>query len=426
MSRLDGRALAAYGILGLPLAMAALPLYVHLPKFYAAEAGIALGTIAAILFATRLADAISDPLIGHWSDRTGNRRGFVLAALPLLALGMLALFHPPADPTLAVAWLTGAIVVTYLGFSMASIAYQAWGAGLSADTHERTRVTAAREAFSLVGVVTAAALPQVLGGENATGLGRFAFLFAALVCVCGAITLLAAPSPRGAPQREARLVDSVRLPLANPGFRWLVAVFVLSGIAASIPSTLVLFYIDDVLEGSAYTGGFLVLYFIAGALGMPLWVSLSRRIGKRRAWLVGMALSIAAFVWAYGLGAGDLAAYAAICVISGLGLGADLALPASLLADVVDRDPRAATRPVEGGYFGLWNLVTKANLALAAGIALPALAALGYAPGVRENLEALSITYALLPCVFKVAAAAVLYVAPLDRPQPHAMEAQVG
>lgn len=155
-------------------------------------------------------------------------------------------------------------------------------------------------------------------------------------------------------------------------------------------------------------------------------MSLSRRIGKRRAWLVGMALSIAAFVWAYGLGAGDLAAYAAICVISGLGLGADLALPASLLADVVDRDPRAATRPVEGGYFGLWNLVTKANLALAAGIALPALAALGYAPGVRENLEALSITYALLPCVFKVAAAAVLYVAPLDRPQPHAMEAQVG
>lgn len=418
--------LAAYGLFGLPLAMAALPLYVHLPKFYASDLGLSLGLIAAILFATRAIDAISDPLIGHWSDATGNRRGFVAAALPLLALGMLGLFHPPADRSLAALWLTCMVIVTYLGFSLASIAYQAWGAGLSADPHERTRVSAAREVFSLIGVVTASAMPHFLGGENAQGLGRFAVVFAVLVVVCGAATLLLAPRPPAAPPaHRVRLVDSLRTPLANPGFRWLVAVFVLSGIAASIPSTLVLFFIDDVLEASGYTGLFLVLYFLAGAVGMPLWVALSRRIGKKGAWLVGMAMSVAAFVWAYGLGAGDLYAFGAICILSGLALGADLALPASILADVVDRDARAGELRPDGSYFGFWNLIAKANLAMSAGIALPALSALGYTPGVRENLEALSITYALLPCAFKLAAAAVLALAPLAGPRRVVMEAPV-
>ena len=83
--------LAGYGLLGLPLAMAALPLYVHLPKFYAADLGISLTLVGIVLLSTRVVDALSDPLIGYWSDRTANRRGFVAAGLPLLAVGMLAL-----------------------------------------------------------------------------------------------------------------------------------------------------------------------------------------------------------------------------------------------------------------------------------------------------------------------------------------------
>ena len=108
---------------------------------------------------------------------------------------------------------------------------------------------------------------------------------------------------------------------------------------------------------------------------MPLWVWLARRIGKERAWLVSMGLSVAAFCWAFLLGQGDAAAFAAVCAMSGLALGADLALPPSILADVIDRGRRGAGALAgEGSYFGLWNLVTKANLALAAGIALPVLA----------------------------------------------------
>lgn len=404
------RQLAAYGLLGLPLAMAALPVYVHLPKFYADDLGVPLALVGAILLGTRLADAVSDPLLGYLSDRAGRRTALVAGSLPLLALGMLALFHPPADRALLAPWLAAALLVTYLGFSMATIAYQAWGAQLSTDIHERTRITAAREIFTLVGVLGAAVAPSLLGGENAQGLGRASVLFAALLVACGAVTLYAAPRPLARRADRSSILAAIGLPLANADFRALLVVFVLSGIAAAIPSTLVLFFIQDVLRAPNLTALFLVLYFLAGAAGVPLWVWLARRAGKANAWLAGMLLAIAAFVWAYLLGPGDVVAYGVICVLSGMALGADLALPPSLLADVIDRDARSrAGAAAEGSYFGLWSLVTKANLAAAAGIALPALAWLGYQPGAPAATGALSFVYCVLPCAFKLGSAAVLW-----------------
>jgi len=94
-------------------------------------------------------------------------------------------------------------------------------------------------------------------------------------------------------------------------------------------------------------------------------------------------------------------------VLSGFALGADLALPPSILADVIGR--KGAMRST-GAYFGVWTLATKLNLALAAGIALPLLAYLGYAPGSRDPqaLFALAVTYAAVPCVLKLVAIAAL------------------
>ena len=84
--------------------------------------------------------AACDPLIGHFSDRAGRRPLMVAASIPLLAIGMIGLFHPPADAALAAPWLAAMVVVTYLGFSLGSIAYQAWGAALTQDRRPGTNV----------------------------------------------------------------------------------------------------------------------------------------------------------------------------------------------------------------------------------------------------------------------------------------------
>jgi Na+/melibiose symporter-like transporter len=147
----------------------------------------------------------------------------------------------------------------------------------------------------------------------------------------------------------------------------------------------------------------LALYFIAGAASLPVWVRLSAAYGRTSAWLAAMLLAILAFAGASLLGSGDLYPFALICVASGLALGADLALPAAIAADLGERQGQA------GACFGVWNFVAKLNLALAAGLALPLLGLLDYVPGGATGLSALTFTYALLPLLFKALAAVLLW-----------------
>lgn len=84
----------ASGALGLPLAFVALPVYVHLPRYYAEVAGLSLAWLGGVLLAARLFDALIDPLLGWLADRVARPR-LLAWALPPLILGFAALLNPP-------------------------------------------------------------------------------------------------------------------------------------------------------------------------------------------------------------------------------------------------------------------------------------------------------------------------------------------
>ncbi|MFM7703825.1 MAG: MFS transporter, partial [Rubrivivax sp.] len=350
----------------------------------------------------------ADPLIGRWVDGwfAASMRRVLLAAAAasvVLALGFRALFFPAVrEGSALLAWCAATLALTYLAYSVATVLHQAWGARLCGDEGQRARVVSWREGLSLLGVLVASALPALAGLHAAT------IVFA--VSLALALALLArAPHPPPRAGGSGGSQGSLTLPWASPAFRRLLAIYLVNGIASAVPATLVLFFVRDRLQASSLEPLFLASYFAAGALSMPLWVRLVARIGLARAWLAGMVLAVLAFAWAALLGTGDVAAYTAVCVASGLALGADLALPGALLAGVIQRAGHAAR--LEGAYFGWWNFATKLNLALAAGVALPLLGAFGYTPGARDAqaLQALTLAYCLLPCALKLAAAALLH-----------------
>ncbi len=426
MARLSPSALAAYVAAALPLAAAALPVYVHAPKFYSGL-GLDLALIGTLLLAVRVLDAFSDPLLGVLADRIpqsfGGRKAMLAAAVPVVAAGMYLLFHPPLDGVGLVSWLAMSLMLVYLGLSAASISYFALGSALSQDYIERTRITAARGGAALVGVLLASAVPELLAQQHgaAAGLALFSTGFAPLLVIAVGITLLAGPAAAAAHAPLPLNVEALLAPLRNARFRRLALIFLINGVAAAIPATLLLFYVADVLQRPQLTALFLVVYFVAGAAGMPLWVRLAAATGKSRAWLLAMLMALAVFVWAYFLGPGDVAAFVVVCALSGLAFGADLALPASLLADIIDDDENKSGSRPDGAYFGLWHLLEKLALALAAGTALPLLQWLGYQPGgTAGSASALSLVYALLPCVIKFAAVLALWLAGLEsgRRQP--------
>lgn len=412
-------ALAAYAAVALPIAAAALPVHVQVPKFYS-TLGLDLAVIGAVLLGVRLLDAVSDPLLGALADRIprryGGHKAMIAGAVPALAAGLWLLFNPPGQASLLLPWLIAALVFAYSGLSAASIGHLALGSALSRDYAERTRITATRGIAALAGVLCAAAIPEwlVLRQGAADGLSWFALGYAPVLVLAAVITLRAGPGPAVQVPPRAVSFAALYLPLRNPRFRRLALVFLINGVAAAVPATLLLFFAADVLQRADLTPLFLLLYFIAGAVGMPFWVRIAARAGKVRAWLLAMVMAVAAFVWAWFLGAGDAAAFAVVCALSGFAFGADLALPASLLADLIDDDEDDRGRP-DGAYFGLWHLLEKLALALAAGITLPLLQWLGYQPGSAAGTgSVLSLVYALLPCAIKLSAAALLALTVTD------------
>ncbi|WP_295639587.1 MFS transporter [uncultured Methylibium sp.] len=396
-----------YGALGLPLAFVALPLYVVLPNHYAAQFGVPLAALGAVLLGARLLDAFADPLIGRWVDRLFARGALgvwwaaAIAALAL-ALGFRALFFPCVSGSAALLWWCAiGLAFTYLAYSVMSVVHQAWGARLGGDEGGRARVVAWREGAALVGVLVASVLPSLAGLQVAT------LVFAGLLAL-GLWLLRGAPRPavEPGPGGDAALW----LPFEVSAFRRLLAIFVVNGIASAVPATLVLFFIRDRLQAPNWEPAFLAAYFAAGAASIPLWVRAVSRFGLAASWLAGMALAIVTFGWAATLGAGDTLGFLAVCIASGTALGADLALPGALLAGVIQRAGHGGRS--EGAYFGWWNFATKLNLAIAAGLALPLLSAIGYESGARDAdaLRALTIGYCLLPCVLKLFAALLLWV----------------
>ena len=413
-----------YGALGFALAFVALPLYVTLPAHYAQQYGVPLALLGAVLLLARTLDALVDPWIGRRCDvwlngAPGRLLGWMLVAALLLVGGFTALFFPPLRGSSALlAWCALWLVVTYLGYSLLSVLHQAWGARLGGDAVQQTRIVAWREGFALAGVICASILPALFGLAITAGV-------LALALVVGLALLRLVPrmqSPTQPPTQPRQLVPAAEPALAVwrvPAFRRLLAVYVLNGIAAAIPATLLLFFVRDRLQTPGLEGLYLGAYFAAAALSLPFWLRAVARLGQARAWSLGMLLALLAFGWAAALGAGDRIAFTLVCLASGAALGADLAIPGAMLSLVVQQAGLAGR--AEGAFFGWWNAANKINLALAAGLALPLLQWLGYAPGQRSDaaLQALTLAYCVLPCLLKLSAAALLY---LFQIRPVAME----
>ncbi len=394
------RTLLLYAPLGMPLAFGALPVYLLIPHLYAKNFGLSLSLLGIILLAVRLLDAIQDPLIGLWSDRWAEhhqgRRVLILLGIPGMILGFYGLFNP--WPGMIWLSLSLSLIIFYLFFSVTSVNYQALGAELSRDYNGRTWLTTSREAGALVGVLLAAALPDLLMQQwgRVHGLEIFAGIFA--------LFLVLAVLPLQKPGMQRPVVGE-RLPwwgffaaLKHKPLRHLLIIYLLSQSANTVAGTLFFFFVDEILGAHSLAPLFLLAYFLSGALGMPLWLWLSGRFSKSLAWRLSMFVAILAFLGAFFLRSGDVWPYALICVLTGLTLGADQALPPSLLADHSDHDKRS--RP--GSYFGLFNWVGKAATALGAGLILPLLQGLGYSAG--QDLWALSFCYALVPALIKILA----------------------
>lgn len=390
-----------YASLGIPLGFMGLPLYMHLPHYYAQAFGMSLSGLGAIFLISRLVDCLLDPFLGRMLDtRSTIVRHLITAGALISGAGMLCLFSLPRmlhhAPSL---WLVaGVLIATYLGYSILSIRFYAQGVALAPTPQTAASISSWREGMLMVGIIMAAIAPSL--GLSYPGLALlFGLLLAATLWLGKRVT-----PPTPAPSAEHQ---SLRHILHCHGGLYLV--FFFNALAPAITATLYLFYMEEVLAAANLSGVYLLVYFLAAILAMPLWGRLAARYQKIPCLIASMCIAIVSFIGASQLHAGDASLFLVICIVTGVAFGADASLLPSLLSDALTK-----TNTREHAAFGIWMGISKLTLALAAGLALPVIDLLQTIAVPRE--DAIRMTYGLLPCAIK--AIALLCLIAYQRTQP--------
>jgi len=398
------------------LAGMAIPIFVYMSKFYADVVLVPLGYIALAIALARAFDAITDPLMGWLSDRTrsrlGRRRPYLALGAPLCGLAFFALFSPPASfgDLATVVWFGACFLLYFMFHTIFVIPYNALGAELTLDYHERSSLFGWRESFALVGTISAAAAPFPLILWLSSGRAAYSLLaacYAIALVVLGSLTFLRVRERRGFSTRASNpFVPGVRRALRNRPFRILLSSYVAGSVTAAIPATLLPFFIAYVIRPERdvfWTTVAITAHFVAGLISVPLWVVMSKRHGKRAAWLTAFAVAIMALGGAFFLGEGDVAGGIALLAIAGVAFGGQLLLTPSIQADVIDYDELQTGRRREAQYGALWALLPKLVAIPGAAIPLAILGNIGYRPNVEQApgvVFAIRVLFALVPAAF--------------------------
>jgi GPH family glycoside/pentoside/hexuronide:cation symporter len=447
----------AHGTLGMPLAVIGYPLAIWIPAHYSGGLGISLAMVGTILMLARLTDVVTDPLMGEisdrWRTRIGRRRPWLLIGPPLMMLGVYNLFIPGEG--VGVAYFLVWLAIFFLGATMITLPHRAWGAELSPDYHQRSRVTAGREIYVLIGLLLAAAVPMIIeiradgaavnevfttlwndaigafSGDfrekkivdraTLTGpvLEGLAWAVILLLPICAFIVLTLVKEPKAAPtETRPPFKEGLKMVLKNGPMVRVLLIVLLVHFGESSRNAVSLFFIRDIV-GVPTIGAAYFFYFVAGLAAIPFWLWLGRKIGKHRAFMCTLitvgCVSGANLLLDYG----DYLPFFLLFVVKGFCFGGLQFLPFAMLADVIDVDAARSGGRRAGTYFAFLGFTEKIAIAFGTGIALNIVGLLGFDPaggvGASTDIGVLSLrlVYCLGPVVFYGMALKLIWSYPL-------------
>ena len=431
--------MGAYGLANLPISIVLLPIVLYIPTFYSRDLGLSLAAVGVLLTLSRLTDGVTDPLIGvlsdRWRTRFGRRKPWILIGTPLMMLSIWMLFVPP--PVVTRLHLFVWISLLYLSYTLVDLPYHAWGAELSQDYRERSRVTGWREGFGYVGLIAALSIPLYVafglgmpGPRNALYGVAVAVVVALPLMVTPALLFVPEPEPEGVDRRRLGWREGLWLVWRNGPFRRLVVCFVFFVGAINMTASLSFFFVQHVIgEPFERYATFVLVYYLSSTLAIPLWLRISDRLGKHRTVVLGIAwLSL----WSAPiplLGPGDYWIFFGLMVMKGSAVGSLYFLPASMAADIVDLDTLRSGEQRTGLYFSIWGMALKGAAALGVLVATTTAAWFGFNPAIDSNTAtaklAVACLYSLIPAGLALLAVPLLWRYPLSEARQRRMRERI-
>ena len=428
-TRLSASQLLAYAAPTVALQAMMVPLLMFLPPTYSQVAGLPLAVVGAMFAIGRAFEAFTDPLIGALSDRTtasfGRRRIWMAAGVPIALLATWFLLTPRPDTTAIdlLVWL----VVFYAGWTMVFIPHQTWGGELSGDYHERTRIAGFRETGAFVGYLLASAIPLVY---LQLMLGIAAPTYEQIVHTVGWFFVIALPLAvlwcfravpdvaRNAGERPPSWGDLFAILKRNKPFARLVTAFLVDRVAMGTYFFVQPLFVSFALGMPENVLWVAIANTVAAVLFAPLWVPVTRLLGKHRTYCAANLVTMLAYLMLFFAEPGQLWVVVVANLVMGFGNGGTMITPPAMAADAVDHDELQSGVQQMGGHMAFLAFVFKAGMAfgpLAGGLFL---AVFGYeqAGQVLDSEASLGIRLCAswLPMLLLLVPVALMWNFPID------------
>lgn len=340
--------------------------------YYTDVFGISASVIGTLFLVARLWDAVNDPMMGGFVDKTKSRLG---KCRPYLIFGPVALgiifvlmFSGPQGLS-----GTGKIIFAYVTYILYGMAYtlvdipgHALVSRMTSENTEKTKVMTLRRVVANFGMLIGAGAVMPLVGLLGRGNANRGYLMtAAVFAVIAGVPIIL--SGLTAKERVVETQDHQKFEFkelysilkSNVPLLITVMVFIVNQIAMSIKTAAMAYYFTyniGRVELIAVVSGISLIFTILGTALIPL---ITRKMGKKNGMILAMAIIGATSLGLALTPATSVGLILGWFILNSLAAGFGLAMPFIIAMDAVEYGEWKTGKRTEGIIFSLMTFGTK-------------------------------------------------------------------
>ncbi len=335
------------------------------------------GLAGTALMVGKIWDAVTDPAVGYFSDRTrtqwGRRRPYMFIGAFLLFFFMILMFTAPGYESQGslFAWAASMYCLLCTAYTLVNIPYGALTPELTADYNERTTLNAFRMTFAVVGTLVGATMVIPIAATGSTvrsGWSLVGAVMGAVMMLTALVTVITVQEPKHPPvdRHTTGIFKSYIEVLSMKEFITALVPWTLHITGITVIQGALLYFFTYIHQDEAAFQVALGILLVTSMICIPIWTMISRTLGKKLCYNIGMGIVACAAMlfFLFGHAYGVVLTYLIMALV-GIGFATQYVMPYAIVPDVVEYDFTVNGIRREGVFYGLWTFTSKVGQALA-------------------------------------------------------------
>ncbi len=401
------KSLFAYSFQSFYLAGSFLLLFIFLPSFYNLSVGFALSTVGMIILISRVFDVFSDFIIGYLTERRFikglPKKNQILLGIFVFIFSIIGLYVIQPNNYY---WFIFYYNLALISYSIAIIPYDSIVIDQKKIQHRRFYIAAIKEIFTILGVLAALIIPTVLSKILSVELLnqeviKITGLIIIILAIIGSILFYLFFEEDNQFHSKFISFKEFKFYLShNKKISPFALITFLNLLANNFTANLFIIFVSSYLGLSNYAGPLLILYFLITLISTPVWYHFGKTFSNMFLLQVGTIITIVGFFFVLFTNENHWYLYLIVVLITGFGVGIDLIVPQTELAEILDQNTQNRLSQI---FTALFSMIRKAAIGLAGGIALTGY---GYLESnnivIYQGLSNILIFYFFIPITIKV------------------------